>query len=179
MSQIIKLFFRMFFFNLLVELIFGIDNYRPHFGGKTLTRKTTMQFNIEETLITEALLKKFDRGFSEHALESIGHPGEVKRRAFVVHTDGLFVGAMTVGILWGTLQIRQLFIESPYRRQGIGTQFINHAFIIGKEEHCRVSFVETMSFQALPFYQKFGFTLEFARHGFDRDAVLYYLRKEL
>ena len=138
-----------------------------------------MQFELEETPLTEALLDKFDQGFSAQAIESLGLTNRMKRRAFVSNHDGNFVGAITLSTFWGILQIRQLFIEAPYRKQGLGTLLLNRAFTVGKEENCRFAFVETMSFQALPFYQKFGFSLEFTREGYDGGAVLYYLRKAL
>ena len=35
-----------------------------------------------------------------------------------------------------------------------------------------------MSWEALGFYQKVGFRIEFERHGFLHDSIFYFLRKD-
>jgi hypothetical protein len=37
----------------------------------------------------------------------------------------------------------------------------------------------TFEWEALDFYKKLGYYVEFARHGFDKDSVFYFLRKDL
>jgi hypothetical protein len=36
-----------------------------------------------------------------------------------------------------------------------------------------------MNFQAMEFYQKFGFELEYTRSGFEHNFVLHFLKKDI
>jgi ribosomal protein S18 acetylase RimI-like enzyme len=49
----------------------------------------------------------------------------------------------------------------------------------GRGNKCLFAFVETMSFQALDFYRKVGFELEFTRSGYKHRTLFHYLRKAL
>jgi ribosomal protein S18 acetylase RimI-like enzyme len=40
------------------------------------------------------------------------------------------------------------------------------------------STVNTMDWEALDFYKKLGYEVEFERHGFLKDSIFYFLRKE-
>jgi len=53
------------------------------------------------------------------------------------------------------------------------------ALHFAKENGCHFAFVETMQFQALGFYQKLGFELEFSRSGYANDGIFHYLKKNL
>ena len=64
------------------------------------------------------------------------------------------------------------------RGKGVGRKLMEAACEKGVEYGCRFAFVETMSFQALDFYQKFGFVLEYTRKGYDKGVDFHYLRKD-
>ncbi len=56
---------------------------------------------------------------------------------------------------------------------------MEYALEFGKKRGCQFAFVETMSFQALEFYQKNGFAIDFSREGYARNTSFHYLRKDL
>jgi N-acetylglutamate synthase-like GNAT family acetyltransferase len=56
--------------------------------------------------------------------------------------------------------VKYAYVEEEYRGCGIGTQLMQHALTYGRKNQCPFAFVETMSFQALDFYQKIGFRLD-------------------
>ncbi len=39
--------------------------------------------------------------------------------------------------------------------------------------------IEAMDWEALPFYQKLGYSIEFVREGYNRASKMYMLRKKL
>lgn len=135
-------------------------------------------FTIQETPVTEALTNQLYEGFRQHAIEVVGHDNELKRFCYTATHDGTFAGAIIFHLVWETVQIRQLFIEAPFRKQGLGTILMNMALNVGKEADCRVAFVETMSFQAKAFYEQLGFTLEYSRSGFANNFQLHLLKKD-
>lgn len=47
----------------------------------------------------------------------------------------------------------------------------------GKENGCTFAAVNTMDWEALDFYKTLGYEVEFERHGFQKDSIFYFLRK--
>ncbi len=49
---------------------------------------------------------------------------------------------------------------------------------LGKQKQCRFSTIKTMDWEALGFYQKLGYQVEFQRDGYEHYSTLYFLIKE-
>lgn len=134
---------------------------------------------IKQELLTEELKKQIYQGFSRHALAQTGHDEKFDSIAFIASDQGAFAGAVVVEKFWGALHIKYVYVEDPYRGQKIATRLMEEALNYGKEQQCPFAFVETMSFQALEFYQKIGFRLEFTRSGYKHGSSFHYLKKIL
>lgn len=132
-----------------------------------------IEFREEGT--TESTARYIDEGFMQHALEQVGVDGRKEQRAFLAYEQGLQVGIVIVENFWGALHFKYVFISSSHRRMGIGRQLMQRALEFGKERLYPFAFVETMSFQGLPFYQKLGFHLDFTRSGFSEGVLLHHL----
>ena len=113
-----------------------------------------------------------------HAREQMGCSEITEVIAFVAKDNDLLAGAVAVQPFWGTLHIKLLVVKKEFRLQKIATKLMQRVFEYGKENNCRFAFLETFSFQALSFYQKLGFQLEFTRHGYSHDVSFHYLRKD-
>jgi ribosomal protein S18 acetylase RimI-like enzyme len=50
---------------------------------------------------------------------------------------------------------------------------------IGFKRQCTFATVDTMDWEALSFYQKLGYNIEFVREGFEKDSKMYMLKKRL
>ena len=72
-----------------------------------------------------------------------------------------------------------LWLKDELRKQGLGKKLMMEAEKIGYERRCTFSTVDTMDWEALSFYQKLGYSIEFVRKGFERESKMYMLRKEL
>ncbi len=146
----------------------------------TIVREHSMSgFSITQAPVTAELTNRIDEGFRQHSIEVMGCDAPITRVAFIAHDGDTFAGAVTAHVLWGTLHIRHMFIEAPYRRQGLGKMLMSQAIEYGKAHGCAVAYVDTLSFQAIGFYQRLGFVHEFTRTGFSKNSVMYYLKKEL
>lgn len=67
-----------------------------------------------------------------------------------------------IGIIWGNwMLIQLLWVDTPYRDSGLGTQLLKQAEEQAIQNGCKFSFVETFSFQAKPFYEKHGYQVNF------------------
>jgi GNAT superfamily N-acetyltransferase len=93
--------------------------------------------------------------------------------------EGRLQGALLASIRFDAMNIQDLFIEEPYRRDGHGAQLIAMAEEEGRRRGARLSCVMTFSWQARPFYEKQGYEI-FAEVPFLNGAhTLYWLRKIL
>lgn len=134
---------------------------------------------IKQQPLTEALKKQIYAGFSRHAIAMTGHDEKFENVAFVAMDGQVMAGVIVVELFWGALHIKYIYVEDEYRSQKLGTRLMEQAFAYAKQYECPFAFVETMSFQALEFYQKMKFELEFTRSGYKHNTSFYYLRKNL
>lgn len=78
------------------------------------------------------------------------------------------------------LDIKYLWVCSETRTSGVGTQLMQMAEEEAKRQGCRHSLVDTLSFQARPFYEKQGYQLKMTLDDFPYQGMQrYYLSKAL
>jgi GNAT superfamily N-acetyltransferase len=99
--------------------------------------------------------------------------------ACFLRDDGRIVGGVQ-GSLWGrSMHIDALWIDEPHRGEGYGSQLMKaieeHA---AAQEHPLV-YLETTSFQALPFYRKLGYEVFGELPEISPGHKLFFLQKEL
>ncbi|HFL3396256.1 TPA: GNAT family N-acetyltransferase [Legionella pneumophila] len=97
---------------------------------------------------------------------------------FIRDADNAIVGGCSGGTLYGGLHIDNLWVSEPIRHQRWGTKLMHAALKYGQEKNCAFATVNTMDWEAIEFYKKLGFKLEFEQHGFQKNSVFYFLRKE-
>jgi len=100
--------------------------------------------------------------------------------SFVIENES---GALEAGITgfhyYGCFYIDLLFVTEESRGKGCGYGLMQKAEKLARERGCRFMAVNTMDFEAKPFYEKQGFEVEFTREGYEKDSKMYFLRKEL
>jgi len=99
--------------------------------------------------------------------------------AFLRDEQGRIVGGVQ-GDLWGrSMHIAALWVDESYRGQGHGSELMkaveNYAVLHG---HLLV-YLETTSFQALPFYEGLGYRIFGELTGISEGHTLFFLKKEL
>ena len=78
------------------------------------------------------------------------------------------------------LSIDYLWVSEAMRGAGLGSTLIAEAEARIRQWGCRKMLVDTISFQALPFYQKCGFTLSYTLQDFPHEGMQrHYLTKNL
>jgi GNAT superfamily N-acetyltransferase len=78
---------------------------------------------------------------------------------FVRAADETLVGGLLGDTYWGWLYIRILWLDESVRRRGLGEQLLRAAEQEAMRRGCHHAHLDTMSFQALPFYEKQGYTV--------------------
>jgi len=130
--------------------------------------------------LSEQIKEKIFKGFSEQAIQCTGIDGlSEKPISFEIYHTGELAGVIVVQLFWEQLHIKYLFVKENMRGQGLGRQLLQHALEFGKKRQCAFAFVETMNFQALEFYKKMGFILNFSRTGYAKNTSFNYLQMPL
>jgi len=89
------------------------------------------------------------------------------------------VGGLVGATYLGWLQIQAVWMSEALRGQGYGTRLMRHAEAVGRERGCPRVFLETLSFQALPFYEKLGYQVVSRIADFPPGGARYALTKML
>ena len=93
-------------------------------------------------------------------------------------TQSIVAGA--AGHTWGeTCELNQLWVAEPLRRQGIGSSLLAEVEAEAVRRGCRQLVLNTHSFQAPQFYEKFGFTVVSEVQDYPRGHSQVVLRKPL
>lgn len=128
-------------------------------------------------------IRKLDLGLSKHAALEKGQ-GPILEFAFFIRkkhflTKGSIKGGCHGCMYYGCLYVDQLWVDQTLRGKGYGTQLMQAAEDLGKQKGCLFATVNTMDWEALDFYKKLGYFVEFERHGYLKNSVFYFLRKQL
>lgn len=98
---------------------------------------------------------------------------------FIRDENNKIIGGCAGDNMYGGLFVGQLWVAKELRGKGYGTALMNEAERLAKDSQCRFIAVNTFDWEALDFYKKLGFYVEFARKGFDKNSVFNFLRKDL
>lgn len=97
---------------------------------------------------------------------------------FIRDNQDDIVGGCAGDNMYGGLFISQLWITEALRGQGYGMKLMSLAEEFAKKSQCRFITVNTFGWEALDFYKKLGFYVEFKRQGYDKDSIFYFLKKD-
>jgi GNAT superfamily N-acetyltransferase len=78
---------------------------------------------------------------------------------FVRADDTTIVGGLIGGTYWGWLYVELFWLAEDLRHQGYGSRLLAMAEQEAIARGCSYAHIDTMSFQALPFYERHGYTV--------------------
>ena len=93
--------------------------------------------------------------------------------------DGRLQGALLASVRFDVMNIQDLYVEEPHRRDGCGARLIAMAEEEALRRGARLSCVMTFSWQARPFYEKQGYVVYAEISYLDGTHTLYSLKKDL
>ena len=88
-------------------------------------------------------------------------------------------GGILGEICWNWLEIHTLMVDEDVRGLGYGTKLLVEMEQIAIESECDFIKVDTLSFQALDFYQDNGYTVYGTLDNVGREFKHFYLKKDL
>lgn len=120
--------------------------------------------------------------FHEISTEAFHAKGLAPIRQFSVFIKDLkqnVLGGASGVTFYGSLYVDMLWVDKTLRHQGWGTKLMHEAEKIGLERGASFVTLNTMDWEALPFYQKLGYSIEFTREGYEKNSKMFMLKKNL
>ena len=100
--------------------------------------------------------------------------------AYYLRDEGGEIVGGVQGSLWGrSTHIDALWVSDDYRGRGFGSQLMKAIEDYAAAHGHPLIYLETASFQALPFYQSLGYIVFGELAEISKGETLYFLRKEL
>lgn len=179
--------------------LFGVvedhpKGHKKYFMEKRLSREAppaeaTSQTVKDNALVTvtpwdlkeaeECLYKWLDEDTQSRKIDGVPHYVLTSTSMEVLGPDGSIVSVCLFDSVWNELHVRILAVNPEKQLGGVGSAVLAHLEELGRQRGCKYITLETMSWQARPFYEKNGFkvfaTQEDIPHGFSR----YFLLREL
>jgi len=119
------------------------------------------------------------KGLTEFNASKAG--GDTPNYLFVTvrANDGSVVGGLVGATYLGWLQVQAVWMSDELRGLGYGSELMSAAEDEALRRNCPRVFLETLSFQALPFYEKRGYKVVSQISNFPPGGCRYALTKEL
>lgn len=100
--------------------------------------------------------------------------------SLTVNEDGCLVGGLVFSVFGDWLELEFLWVDQDFRgRGGVGKELLARAEAYAKDFGCKTAVVNTMSFQAKPFYEKNEYFLMYTQKNYPKTSSRYYLEKKL
>ena len=124
-------------------------------------------------------LRQIVDGVRGYNLGIVGH-GPPRAVACYLRDDERRIVGGAHGELWGkSLHIAAMWVDDEHRGKGHGSALLTAVEDYAASTGARLSYLETTSFQARPFYESLGYRIFGELVGIDDGVTLFFLRKDL
>jgi len=124
-------------------------------------------------------LRTIQNGLRDHNLLHAPPDGFAPLTLLVRADDGTLLGGLLGATYWGWLHVDILWLHESARRQGLGRQLLMAAEKQAVERGCRFAHLDTMSFQALDFYERQGYTVFGTLDDLPAGHQRHFMKKDL
>jgi ribosomal protein S18 acetylase RimI-like enzyme len=108
---------------------------------------------------------------------------EVNKRtplaAQIKNEQGEVIAGATARSFGDWLLLDTLWVSDTLRGQNIGSKLLKAIEESGKKRGCVKILLDTLNFQAKPFYEKHGYKTQWVQEGYPKTGCKYFMLKEL
>ena len=115
----------------------------------------------------------------DYNLAQVGDHWKGRLTVLARDAEGQLVGGLLGFTDRGWARIEIVIVAEHARRQGIGTLLLDAAEAEARKRECHDAWLDTFSFQALPFYEKCGYSIFGQLENYPNEHVRYFMRKRL
>jgi GNAT superfamily N-acetyltransferase len=124
-------------------------------------------------------LRQIVDGVRAYNQSIVGHGPPRAVACFLRDEERRIVGGAH-GDLWGrALHIAAMWVDEQYRGKGHGSALLTGVEDYAASVGAKLSYLETTSFQARPFYESLGYSVFGELAGINEGITLFFLRKDL
>ena len=76
------------------------------------------------------------------------------------------------------LMLNTLWVSDELRGQNIGSKILKEIESAGQKRGCTKCLLDTLNFQAMPFYEKHGYKTQWVQQGYPKTGCKYFMLKE-
>ena len=91
----------------------------------------------------------------------------------------VIVGGCLCETRWNWLYVDVLWVSDSFRGEGFGTELLAAAESEARKHGCTRAYLDTLSFQARPFYESLGWTLFGTQEGYPPGQTRFFLQKDI
>ena len=77
------------------------------------------------------------------------------------------------------LQLSTLWVSEELRGKAMGSQILKSFEDAGKKRGCTTCLLDTLNFQARPFYEKYGYKTQWVQQNYPKTGCKYFMTKTL
>jgi GNAT superfamily N-acetyltransferase len=129
----------------------------------------------EESSANRAVLD----GLIAYNTAAVGGDDYTPLNLIVRDADGTVVGGLLADTYYGWIAINILWLREDLRGAGLGARLLHRAEEEAVRRGCRNAHLDTLDFQALDFYRKYGYSVFGQLDDMPVGHTRYYLRKKL
>lgn len=139
---------------------------------------SSITITIETQPKSEERRKIFDE-LHRHNASQTNDSGLQNLTVLLRDAEDNVVGGLLGETYWGWLNVEQMWIEESFRKQGYGGKLLAAAESEAIARGCGAAYLDTFSFQALEFYQRFGYEVFGTLDDFPQGHKRFFMRKSL
>lgn len=124
-------------------------------------------------------VQAIEQGLLDYNRQFVAVDGYQRLAIILRDENQALVGGLLGDVYWNWLHISVLWLDESVRKQGYGSQMLKMAEKEAARLGCHSINLDTMSFQALAFYQKHGYTIFGVLEDHPIGHTRYFLKKKL
>ena len=123
--------------------------------------------------------ERLTNGLNEHAAPFTDKPGFEPIAVFARDDGGELVGGILGYLNWRWLHISLFWVGADQRGKGLGSKLLVRLEEEAFDRGCRHAHLDTLGFQARPFYETHGYEMFAALDDYPDEHQRVFMRKEL
>jgi GNAT superfamily N-acetyltransferase len=118
-------------------------------------------------------------GITDYNTEKAGASAEENLCFVLQGPDEEVVGGIIGATYWGWFYINLMWLKEEFRGKGYGEQLLAQAEAEALRRGAKHAYLDTFTFQAPGFYEKYGYEVFGELEGFPQGHTRFFMRKDL